>query len=201
MNFGEQRMWEENLGYIFTEEETVLLRRKFLQQQIIPALKLRFKKYPQLRSAALFVAQYWDDEANDAVHQNTFFSVLETPDFDAIAANGSFRPDPENIPGFQRQYDLDRGGKYEEWVPWNDNGLAIPLFAAFCREGATQYMEDNEAYSLFAIFRKTSAGIEVEHSGEMIRPWLEGVCPERCEEFSPEELETLRVEWMRSLED
>lgn len=194
-------MLEENLGYIFTEEETVLLRRKFIQQHIIPALKLRFQQYPQLRSAALFVAQYWDDEANDAVHQNTFFSVLETPDFESIAANGAWCPDPVNIPGIKRQYDLDRVAKFEDWIPWNDNGLAIPLFAAFCREGAHQSMAFEEAYSLFAIFRKTSSGIEVENSGEMLRPWLEGVCPERCEEYSPEELEKLRTEWLRSLED
>jgi hypothetical protein len=193
-------MSEENLGYLFTAEETHLLRRQYIEKKLVPPLRTRFAQYPRLRSAALCFAQYWDDEANDAVHDLWFFSILETPDFKAAFQGDGFEIDAFNLPGLPTHWQINRNDGKEEF-PYEDNGLAIPLFAAYCREDCHQSMDYEEAYSLFAIFRKTGTGIEIEFCGEMLRPWLEGVCPERCEEYSPEELETLKAAWVGSFED
>lgn len=194
-------MPEEIPGKMFTAEETNFLRRKYIEKKIIPALQKRFELFPQLRSAALFVAQYWDDEANDAVHPWWLFSVLETPDIAAAFRDENYFSDPVNLPGHPRHWDLN-WKKGEPLYPWDDNGIVIPIFAAFCREGCHQQMTEDEAYSLFAIFRKIPTGFEVEYCGEMIRPWLDGVYPENYEtHIQPEDLKTLRNNWFEFLED
>ncbi len=202
-------MLEENLGYIFTAEETALLRRKFIEKRLLPPLDWRFKYYPGLKSAALFVAQYWDDEANDAVNVLWIFSVLETPDFEYPFSDSTWddkdltgvapeklsetptyskiqdeEEDPVNLPNLPSHGQIEwfQGPDFLK-MPWDHNGMAIPLFAAFCKEGAHQEMNSRDAYSLFAIFRKTEAGIEVEYRGEMLRPWLEGIRPEYFQRF------------------
>jgi hypothetical protein len=194
---------------LFTAEETAILRRKYVEQRLLPPLDWRFKYYPNLKSAALFVAQYWDDEANDAVNVLWIFSVLETPDFDYPFSNSTWteenlaarspgesgeaptlskiqdeEDDPVNLPNLPTHSQIEwfQGPDFRE-LAWDHNGMAIPLFAAFCKEGAHQEMNSREAYSCFAIFRKTADGIDIEYAGKMLRPWLEGIRPEYFQRF------------------
>ncbi|VEP16960.1 conserved hypothetical protein [Hyella patelloides LEGE 07179] len=55
----------------------------------------------------------------------------------------------------------------------------IPAFAAFCKEGSHQCMSTSEAYTPYAILTRTDNSIAVEIVGKMLRPWLDGVRPER----------------------
>lgn len=198
---------------LFTAEETAILRRKYVEKKLIPALQKLFDAFTELRSAALFVAQYWDDEAHDAVYPLWVFSVLETPDFDYPFSDETLEEsdlnstggedddypiyskidqmesDPVNLPGLGSHHDLgqlwglDPSHGFYEWISLNPNELAIPLFAAFCKEGADQGLSSRENYSLFALFRRKLSGIEVEYRGEMLRPWLEGIYPEWFQQF------------------
>lgn len=199
---------------LFTAEETALLRRKYVEKKLIPALQKLFDAFTELRSAALFVAQYWDDEAHDAVYDLWVFSVLETPNFDYPFSDETIEeselngtddeeddfpiyskidndePDPVNLPGLGTHNKLtwlwmEDHDKYPnfEWISLNHNIMAIPLFAAFCKEGADQGLSSRENYSLFALFRRKPSGIEMEYRGEMLRPWLDGMRPEYFHRF------------------
>ncbi len=72
------------MGFLLTGSQTAELREKIMDECVIPVVRALFDQYPQLRSAVMLVAQYWNDHARDAVHHKVFFSVLETPDLDSL---------------------------------------------------------------------------------------------------------------------
>ena len=166
---------------LYTKEQTAELREKIISSAIIPIINLYFSKYTQLQSAMLLLAQYWDDEAIDAVHYRLILSVLPTPvstiDYDC------YDPDPVNLPGLPSLdeiydsliEDLDKLESGE--ACWQDNGNTIPTFAAYCKEGSHQEMDCLEAYTPYAVFRRNQEEIEIEVVGEMLRPWLDGIRP------------------------
>ncbi|WP_019500815.1 hypothetical protein [Pseudanabaena sp. PCC 6802] len=168
--------------YLYTQEQAAELREKLIANVIFPQVKLVFAKYNQLNSAMFLVAQYWADEASDAVHYQLLLSVLSTP---VIPEEDDLDSDPVNLPGLQNSWELldsldedeDELGFY-----WNDNGDAIAAFAAFCKEDAHQEMDGLEAYSPYAVFRRKESEIEIEIVGEMLRPWADGMRPEEWEE-------------------
>lgn len=192
-------MHDNENGKLFTPTEAKQLRENIIRGWILPGLEKRFEKYAALRSAALLVAQYWCDEADDAVHKRLFFSVLETPDYKTALECGYGEHDPVNLPDLPPDseilFDKDCG-----WISWDDNGMAIPAFAAFCREESHQELNTEEAYSLFAIFRKTSEGFDIEYCGEMVRPWLDGVRPEFFLEIDPDEVSKIKAEYLEPLD-
>ena len=80
--------------------------------------------------------------------------------------------DPTNLPNI-------RGGQetlmtlWEYWRgTWGPNSNAIPAFAAFCKEGCSQSMSAQEAFTLYARFRRDE---EIEVVGQMLRPALDGL--------------------------
>ena len=169
--------------YIYSSEEVANLREELMHDRVMPVVKNAFDKYPQLKSAMLLVAQYWDDEANDAVHDRLFFSVLETLNIETVwklNAEAIWKKerhgDPLNIPGLQIELYEDENDEYF-WgkIYWGDNGKAIPAFAAFCKEACNQLMSISEAYSPYAILQCKGEEIEIEVIGEMVRPWLDGI--------------------------
>ncbi|MDC0712576.1 hypothetical protein POL68_29200 [Stigmatella sp. ncwal1] len=158
----------------YTPEETAALREQVLKQRVEPLVQQWFDKTPPLRSATLMLAQFWDDEADDAVHARLVLSERDTPDVEAASrADGA---DPVNLP-----HAIDEDTWYalfDAYVHhWPSNGDAIPLFAAFTREGCHQDMTLAEAYTPYAHFRRTPQGFTTEVVGTMLRPWLEGVRP------------------------
>jgi hypothetical protein len=167
---------------IYTKEEAAELREKIISSEIVPKIKVVFDKYPQLRSAMLLVAQYWDDEADDAVHYEIVFSVLPTPALGIkLVENDDYDEyDPVNLPGLPSLYRISSEAYHkveDEEYAWRDNGNAVATFAAYCKEGCHQEMDYLEAYTPYAVFRWKEADIEIEVVGTMLRPWLDGVRP------------------------
>jgi hypothetical protein len=167
-------------------QKTSQLREKIINTEIVPIVKLAFGKYPQLQSAMLSVAQYWNDEAADAVHYHMNFSVLSTPALgvELVEDDDYMDRDLVNLPGLPALYEietslwedlrnLERGEDR-----WNDNGNAIFAFAAYCKEGCHQEMDYSEAYTPYAVFRRDCEKIAIEVVGTMLRPWLDGIRPE-----------------------
>jgi hypothetical protein len=159
--------------------ETIELRSRIINYELIPKVRTVFDKYERIQSAMLLVAQYWDDDAYDAVHYRLIFSVLPTPAIGVQLVedeNDDF--DPVNLPGLPGRYEIDRIAQtvyeYAEYS-WNNNNNVVPAFAAYCKEGCHQEMADLEAYSPYAVFRRKEGSIEIEVVGEMLRPWLDGV--------------------------
>lgn len=171
------------MEHLYTKKQAEQLRQKIIEVVIIPIIKANFKKYPELQSAALLIAQYWCDEARDAVHDNLIYSVLDTPNFEAWTNALKYSAeDSVNLPKLSKHGTL----KDKIWyIPktegrqyyWSENHDAIPAFAAFCKEGSHQCMATYEAYTPYCVFRRLSNDIEIEVIGKMLRPWLDGMKP------------------------
>ena len=187
------------VDYLYSKEEAAELREAIVQDFVKPIVRKAFEKYPQLNSAMLLVAQYWDDNAYDEVHHQIFFSVLEMLDIDAASKTESTYLDPVNLPGLPGQSsiyslcidevegELEQDQKYLfSWLEnswWNEKMTPVPAFAAFCKEGSHQEMEIDEAYAPYAILHRQRGEIKVEVIGKMLRPWLDGVKPEGWDEW------------------
>jgi hypothetical protein len=170
--------------HIYTKEEAADLRAKIISSEIVPRVKVAFSKYIQLRSAMLLVAQYWSDDAYDAVYYIMTFSVLSTPVWGReILSTDYDERDPINLPGLLSLYEIqDYLQEYfhqfeDEEYYWEPNENAIPTFAAYCKEGCHHDMDYLDAYSPYAIFRRKEEEIEIEVVGNMLRPWLDGLRP------------------------
>jgi hypothetical protein len=139
-------------GYCMSAGEAEMARRQYLRKQLLPVVAQYFTTYERLQSAMLCVAQYWCDEANDAVHGLLIVSELFEPTLEGV----------ESSPA-------DLG------TPWDDNSGAIPLWAAFATEGGTQeYGHPSEVYASAVMFYR-HGGYEIL---PMRRSQLDGVQPE-----------------------
>jgi hypothetical protein len=166
-------------------------RLEYFETNLKPALGEVFALHPWISSAAVCVAQYWDDEAADAVHCRVVLSRLEDPDLrSGLMWEGD---DDVNLPDQQGgrlvgdQYSLmfhrpdGTSRLYEDGTGafgWDDNGEAISLFAAFCSEGSNQCMDPADCYVPWGVVRRGARGLELEVVGTMLRPWLDGIAPE-----------------------
>jgi hypothetical protein len=128
----------------------------------------------------LCVAQYWADEADDAVHAALIVSELPEPVLEGVGWEGDEDAPDRNIPNtrLKSRYSERPSSAislYEAGTRWDDNNAAIPLWAAFAPEGGSQeYGELSETYSPAVMFYR--------HGGHeilpMLRPHLDGVQPQ-----------------------
>lgn len=180
----------------YTPEQAEGLRSAIIAEHITPVIKEVFDKHPKIQAAILSFAQYWSDEANDAVYPSITFALEKNPDYKAHINKLNQSYFYENY-GWQESCkwsDLVEGpagfevlGVKDErldfraphWKPWPGNNDAISAFAPYCLEniyGPGTYSYDEAPYCLFRREEKQALSIEVV--GEMIRPWLDGVMPE-----------------------
>jgi uncharacterized protein (TIGR02996 family) len=131
-----------------------------------------FARRPELRSVVLAVSQYWNDEADDAVHDWIVASERELPLWPHLC-NGDNYDDTitiENVPGESCTSCGSLLGEdgYLRW--WHDNGAAISAFEAMCHEAGSQDFPDSLNALPAAIARRRGDAIEVELLGPVLRP-------------------------------
>lgn len=168
---------EREDGYCMSSGEAEVARREYIRSRLNPLVARYFHDYDQLQSAMLCVAQYWADEANDAVHGNLIVSELIEPTLDGVEySEDDAQPDP-NLPTVRLKGEYGYTGSIVSiWgYGWDENGGAIPLWSAYAPEMANQdYNELKEAYAPAVIFYR--------HGGyeflTMPRPHLSGIRPE-----------------------
>ncbi len=172
----------------YTPEETSELREQYLQEKVHPVIKKLMETFPKINMVLFQVAQYWCDEAEDAVHcalvasdkfelsqaeiaeswQDGHFIEEETNEDFGIACLLNYLPQ-ENIPKAIELYQTIQ-------IPdWDENEDMIPLFAAYTNEGYFQDDDPINKYRSCAIFRRSASNIEMQVVSEQSRPWLEGV--------------------------
>jgi hypothetical protein len=167
---------EDDIIRTLSPEETVQLRNAYLSGRLKDAIDAVFGSDASLQSVTLLVAQYWSDEAHDAVHGEMIYSELDTPDLEAVKANPEIYPEADSV-------NLSGRNPWDVVVwessplrDWGSNNYCIPLFAALCEEGGHQEGDNLEFFSPVAIYRRTGpAATAVQFVGEIKRPWLEGV--------------------------
>jgi hypothetical protein len=160
-----------------TPEQAAAARERLVANALVPYVARVFERFDHLRSAAFCVAQFWCDEALDAVHYEWVFSELGTPDVPAGLEDEEVE-DPVNLPSGQLDWGANR---YPPLLAnWDANSSFIPLFAAFCKEDCDQEMDPSESFVPYALFTRGPAGpadVSVQVVGKMLRPWLDGVAP------------------------
>src|SRR5688500_8073278 len=118
------------------------MREEAIRGILLPLAEAVFKERRDVNSVVLAVAQYWNDEADDAVHASVHYSRRHTPVWPHEC--GFFRDEPvePNQADFCRWCGGPMPGHPDnpEWVPWDDNGSAIPAFESYCREECHQDM-------------------------------------------------------------
>ena len=165
-----------------TTAELDAQRLAYLDHTVFKGVREFFKIHPQLQSATVMVAQYWNDEATDAVHTEVIVSVLQTPDLDAFFASqgyddasNDYLKDATNTPFEYDGFDLYMKTR------WDSNGVAVPLFAAFCTASGSQENSVEENFRPYCILRRNDAalgGLSVQIVGQMLRPQLDGLTTE-----------------------
>jgi uncharacterized protein (TIGR02996 family) len=169
-------------GYCLSPGETEMGRRHYLRTQLLPVVSNYFTKYERLQSVMLCVAQYWADEANDAVHGQLIVSELFEPTMKGVRgwSEDESKVDP-NLPNtriiskYNKKGLRSAIGLWETDARWDENSGAIPLWAAFAAEEGSQEDEDvSESYSPAVMFYR-HGGYEIL---PMSRPQLDGIRPE-----------------------
>ncbi len=130
--------------------------------------KKLFVAKPEIRSVMMGVAQYWSDEADDAVHAFAVASERSTPLWPHLCSETSWSDDepPEPIAGeICESCTSDMG-----YFPCDDNGSSIPVFEPYCHEHGSQEESMAENYTPFAVARRTDDGIAIEFVGTLHRP-------------------------------
>ena len=121
------------------------------------------------------VAQYWDDEASDAVHLRLVVSKLTEPDLkrglDRYGDRNKDHGGDPNLPDGLSQWDV---ATWERTQFWQNNGWAVPVAAAWCRDGGSQELPDSANFTEFIRLNWAD-----DHWGTSLspklRPWLDGV--------------------------
>lgn len=126
-----------------------------------PWLTEHFKRQPDDQSVLLSVAQYWADEASDAVHLTTLASTNPVPEF----FHSAWGEQPAN--------DGTHGIDWEHSPEWDDNGLSIRCFQAFCGELGSQELPESAQAEPFALAHRTPNGPRLTWLGRVHRPWLD----------------------------
>ncbi len=133
---------------------------------------------PVFNKAALYVAQYWSDEAADAVHDTMLFFV-DGPDvtlenmadfYAAEIQRGEYDKDEDEEVfrdgvvwdawttrsrlGTVRPFGsgVESRDYYNYYLPWDDNGLAVALWGRWCKYEGDQGADFHENYSLAVVF-------------------------------------------------
>ena len=143
-----------------------------------------FKRDSRIQSAILIIAQYWDDEADDAVHANVLFSKAECP-------NWPLNRDINILNRDSSYFGLDFD-PYEiqdtniEWLPWSDNsGATISAFELFCTEDGTQHDDEDLTYKPYAWAYRNGDNMTIEVYGQVLR----------LDADQPEHIPELRDSW------
>jgi len=187
----------------YTPEETAKLRDDYIKTIVLPVVQDQFDRVKEFKSAVLFVSQYHDDEAGDAIHGKLAYSISGHPDIKKYMTPRS----PERLellldgrPAFDLLSETNgdnlveflrtaRDNEFSNWDNqvrdakannisiWDSNRETVPLFAAFCKEGGQQFARICYFHNPIIIIRRrpNSTELEFDYISEMIRPWLDGV--------------------------
>lgn len=136
-------IWDSITWYGRTSAE---MRELAVKYYLEPAARLIFASHPKAQSVILAIAQYWNDEANDATH----VEIIVTSD-----------PDPKWPACMNKRVggeDRWKRSKLNDAIAtiagsgWgDDNYQNIVAFASYCMPDCHQEMSTEEAYSPYAV--------------------------------------------------
>lgn len=164
-------------GYCMSAGEAEVARRQYIRRHLLPGTARYFAASEHLRSAMLYVAQFFADEAEDAVYGVVILSEWSEPKLKGVAVDPDESYVDPNLPNIK----IERGKRgvsssaFDILGPdWDSNGRAIPLWAAFASEDGTQEHDYySDVFSPAVLFYR-HGGYEIL---PMLRPHLDGIQP------------------------
>lgn len=139
------------------------LREQHLREFVVPVCVNIFAAHPTAQSVTLSVGQYWNDEADDAVHDSLAVSRSRDPQWPAVC--------DEHDEHFEGVYAWEY--RPDNTAGLDDNSTMITAFASFCVEESSQEVATAESHTPYAVIRRgQGAGVDVtvEIVGQMHRP-------------------------------
>ena len=115
-------------------------RLEWIANHFTPWAERFFARYPHRNSLLLACAQYWSDEASDAVHDSVVTSNHEVPVWPLIEETEYDYADPEasskaNVDAIVSTWALQ---KHLGSLAWGDNSGAVRPFQSMCGERGSQ---------------------------------------------------------------
>ena len=158
---------DDDLEQEMTSEDKTEARAAGIKMLAAAAEKF-FAQHPDYKSVMLGVAQYWADEAEDAVHCELVASMRSLPLWPHRCDQSAYDADDYlNVPG-ELCWNC---GEIAYLGGWDSNGGAIGAFQAFCHEAGSQEETSANNYLPYAVARKVGERVEVEVIGRVERPW------------------------------
>lgn len=135
------------------------LREHYVRWEFAPVAAMALRSMPKWHSVTLAVAQYWSDEASDAVHTVFLPSSSRDPGWPVP---------PEADSHWDTMQKLREQVFGDPYRFYGDNYALILAFASYCRFGCHQEMPVEKAYLPYAIARRDGASsISIEVVGEV----------------------------------
>lgn len=165
----------------FTKEQMTKIRARLVESFWEDARGFIRDPDTKYKSVVLMASQYWDDEANDAVHLELIPSELEVPDLSELNLFKTWPNDglhtnllPQNQPSLTTDSEGDCYGQRFECGDVNaadPNFLNIPAFAMYAPESN----QDNPEYSPVGWYNQNGNFTFIR---EPLRPRLNNVEPD-----------------------
>lgn len=137
------------------------LREHYIRWRFVP-LAAELLRRDGVGSVTLAFAQFWNDEAHDAVHDGFFVSPSPTPGWPLEEVDWDM---------LTEAYLALNGRDHDEF--YGDNYDLIHAFAAYCKPGCHQEMSSEEAYLPYAVAWLKDGQLQVELVGELQHPGRE----------------------------
>ncbi|MEL6343633.1 MAG: hypothetical protein AAFV53_10920 [Myxococcota bacterium] len=182
------------------------LRAHYLRWEFAPIAAELFRQSPRWASVTLAVAQYWCDEAHDAVHTVIIPSEHVNPGWPTPELRAEEGDDEAAVAVADDANAARWAARQSLWGHrvgpfYGDNYDLIVAFAAYCLPGCHQEMDYSQAYRPYAIARRgPDASMEMEIVGRMVQPEWEDrfLKPSRAGDRPDLPLPTPRTERLRA---
>lgn len=160
--------------YVPVEGETSAeLRANYLRDGFSPVARQIFDSYEDVQSVVLAIAQFYADEAEDAVHLEIIPCVVPNPEWPSCLDNNPFVLFDEgwHVDFSKGIYEMQR-----EYPQLDANTDAIIAFASCCHEISSQEDPVDVTSRPYAVARPEANGtVAVEVVGSVVRPDWEDI--------------------------
>lgn len=180
MHNTEERMKESEFHDKISMDDIAGTKKHVVEEWFLPVARLLLKEYPTIHCVVVSLAQYWNDEANDAVHVSFIPSSVPFEFWEELfsSKNKFYSEDSENFSlpksdgstGYVSFYSLSRRAIGFNPQLSNDETF-ISIFERYCKEGCGQDMRTQESYQPYLIVSRNGDDIKVRDLGDLVRIW------------------------------
>lgn len=170
---------DEEIAPEYSPDDLKKFRDDYINNHFLKSAKNIFNDHEDVNSIVLCLAQYWDDEASDAVH-----AKLIPSSFTSSFSSWEDLFDPKkNIVLKSKKLEITKSyiSKYSPFftekyeLPYLDNDeTMIQAFGSFCKEGSSQEDDHFDCFTPYAIAIRDENypnGIKLK-TFEKFLPWI-----------------------------